>query len=110
MNRNFQTDSYYNEHEYTRVQQPDGSYYYVHKPHNRYKLAFKFLNYLGLTTYLFGILANINNLLSVLLAIVGIVWVVLKCLEKNEDWRLKKWERQQREKEYEERKKKSKRA
>lgn len=118
MGRDIQTDIYDlgsisgNTREYSRTRQPDGTYFYSYHRNNRYKVAegFKLLNFLGLTTYIIGILANINNLLSVLLALVGIVWVVLKCLEKNEDWRLKKWEREQREKEYEERKKRNKRA
>lgn len=53
------------------------------------------LNTIGLTTFIMGILANINNLLSVLLACIGIVWGIVKCLEKWEDYQLKKWERLQ---------------
>lgn len=55
------------------------------------------INYIGITTYILGILANINNLLSVLLACVGVVWGFVKCLEKWEDYQIKKWERRQRE-------------
>jgi hypothetical protein len=54
-------------------------------------------NLLGATTFILGILANLNNLLSVALACVGVVWGIVKCLEKYEDYQLKKWERLQRE-------------
>lgn len=57
------------------------------------------LNTIGLTTFIMGILANINNLLSVLLACIGIVWGIVKCLEKWEDYQLKKWERLQKQEE-----------
>lgn len=55
------------------------------------------LNTFGITAYILGILANINNLASVLLACVGVVWGIVKCLEKWEDYQAKKWERLQKE-------------
>lgn len=98
--------------EYTRTRQPDGSYLYIYHKRNRFKVAegFKLLNLLGSTTFLFGILANLDNLLSVLLGCVGIVWGVVKSLEKYEDYQIKKWERRQRQDAHEEKKKKQKRA
>lgn len=57
------------------------------------------LNTVGITTYILGILANINNLASVMLACVGVVWGIVKCLEKWEDYQAKKWERLQKEEE-----------
>lgn len=70
--------------------------------HNRFKMGEgvkMIINTIGLTTYILGILANINNLLSVMLACVGVVWGIVKCLEKWEDYQAKKWERQQKEEE-----------
>lgn len=62
-------------------------------------------NLIGGTTFILGILANLNNLLSVALACVGIVWGIVKCMEKYEDYRLKKWEREQRQEEQDRKKK-----
>lgn len=56
-----------------------------------------FLNTIGFTTFIMGILANINNLLSVALGCVGIVWGIVKCLEKYEDYQLKRLDRIERE-------------
>lgn len=101
-----------NTREYIRTRQPDGTYFYVYHKHNRFKVGegFKLLNYLGVTTFLFGILSNLDNLLSVLLGCVGIVWGVVKSLEKYEDYQIKKWERRQRKEAHEEKKKRQKRA
>jgi len=76
--------------------------------HNNFKMGEglkMILNTVGITTYILGILANINNLASVMLACVGVVWGIVKCLEKWEDYQAKKWDRLQKEEEKKKRQK-----
>lgn len=79
-----------------RFSQPDGTIVHSRIGTNRYRMgevAKAIVNMAGILTYVLGILANLNNLLSVLLAAVGLWYVAVQALDKREDWLKKRRER-----------------
>lgn len=78
--------------------------------YNRFKMAetIKLLNILGLTVYIMGFLANLGNLVSVTLGIVGIIWCVIRCLRAYEEYLIRKIDRMERQNGYDRELKKSK--
>lgn len=78
--------------------------------HNRFKMAetLKILNILGLTVYIMGILANLGNLVSVTLGIIGIAWGIIRCLRAYEEYLIRKIDRMERQNGYEKEYKKGK--
>ena len=57
-------------------------------------------NTVGVTTYILGILTNLNNLVSVLLGIVGFVFGVIKVFHALEVYRMKRIDRLEKEDNY----------
>jgi hypothetical protein len=78
--------------------------------YNRFKMAetIKILNILGLTVYLMGILANLGNLVSVTLGIIGIAWGIIRCLRAYEEYLIRKIDRMERQNGYDKEYKKPK--
>lgn len=71
-----------------------------HHRNNRFKMAeiAKIVfNYLGLTVYILGILANLNNIISVTLGFVGIAFGLVKILTAYENYLMKRMDRRDRE-------------
>lgn len=68
----------------------------------------KILNILGLTVYIMGILANLGNLVSVTLGIIGIAWGIIRCLRAYEEYLIRKIDRMERQNGYEKEYKKGK--
>lgn len=63
--------------------------------------AFKtFLNAIGFTTYIMGIVVNLNNWISIALGAVGVGFAVVKLLHAVEVLRIKKIDRLERERAY----------
>lgn len=56
-----------------------------------------FLNTIGFTVYLLGIIANFNNVISGLLGLVGFVFGVIKILHAREVWLMKRVDRKEHE-------------
>lgn len=54
-------------------------------------------NFLGLTVYIMGILANLNNIISVTLGFVGIAFLFIKILTAYENYLIKRMDRKERE-------------
>jgi hypothetical protein len=78
--------------------------------YNRFKMAetLKLLNILGLTVYIMGFLANLGNLVSVTLGIIGIAWGVIRCLRAYEEYLIRKIDRMERQNGYDKEYKKPK--
>lgn len=78
--------------------------------HNRFKMAetIKLLNILGLTVYIMGFLANLGNLVSVTLGVIGIAWGIIRCLRAYEEYLIRKIDRLERQNGYDRELKKSK--
>ncbi len=55
------------------------------------------LNIVGFSTLLFGFLANINNWLSIPVALVGVLFGIFKALKERENWLHRKAERKRQE-------------
>lgn len=70
--------------------------------YNRFKMAetIKILNILGLTVYIMGFLANLGNLVSVTLGIIGIAWGIIRCLRAYEEYLIRKIDRMERQNGY----------
>lgn len=67
--------------------------------YNRFKMAeiAKIVfNYLGLTVYILGILANLNNIISVTLGFIGIAFAIVKLLTAYENYLMKRIDRKER--------------
>ncbi len=54
-------------------------------------------NYLGLVVYIMGILANLNNIISVTLGFIGIGFGIIKALTAYENYLIKRIDRKERE-------------
>lgn len=54
------------------------------------------INAIGFTTYLMGIIVNLNNWISIALGAVGVGWGVVKLLHGIEVWLIKRIERKER--------------
>lgn len=78
--------------------------------YNRFKMAetIKLLNILGLTVYLMGFLANLGNVISVTLGVIGIAWGVIRCLRAYEEYLIRKIDRMERQNGYDKEYKKGK--
>lgn len=78
-------------------------YGYAVRNSNRYnrtkmaEIAKMVFNYLGLTVYILGILANLNNVISVTLGFVGIAFGFVKILTAYENYLMKRMDRRDRE-------------
>lgn len=57
-------------------------------------------NTLGLTIYILGFLANLGNIISVTLGVIGIAVAIVKCLKLYEDYLIRKIDRRERERDY----------
>lgn len=57
-------------------------------------------NTLGLTVYILGFLANLGNIISVTLGVIGVAVAVVKCLKLYEDYLIRKIERRERERDF----------
>lgn len=68
--------------------------------HNRFKMAeaIKLLDALGLTVYILAILANLGNVISITMGVIGIAWAVIKTLKMYEDYIIRKIERKEKQK------------
>lgn len=67
--------------------------------YNRFKMAeiAKIVfNYLGLAVYIMGILANLNNIISVTLGFIGIGFGIVKLLTAYENYLMKRIDRRER--------------
>lgn len=83
-----------------RFQQPDGSIIHSGTKRNRTEMGEvikAFLNTMGIMTFLAGILANLDNAMSVVLALVGAVYGVYKILHAREALLMKRLDRKERE-------------
>lgn len=68
--------------------------------YNRFKMAEiakMVFNYLGLAVYIMGILANLNNIISVTLGFIGIGFGIIKALSAYETYLMKRLDRKDRE-------------
>lgn len=61
------------------------------------EIAKMVFNYLGITVYILGILANLNNVISVTLGFVGIAFGFVKILTAYENYLMKRMDRRDRE-------------
>lgn len=71
--------------------------------HNRIKMGEivkVFFNILGAMTFIAGILANLDNIVSVLLGIIGAGYGVFQALSAREAWLIKRVDRKEREDAY----------
>lgn len=57
-------------------------------------------NTLGLTIYILGFLANLGNIISVTLGVVGVAAAVIKAFKLYEDYLIRKIERKERERDF----------
>lgn len=86
-----------------RPAQFDGTIVHRGNKRNNSKMgeAFKTLgNAIGLTTYLMGIIVNLNNWISIALGAVGVGYGVIKALHAYEVYRIKRVDRREREREF----------
>lgn len=107
MHSNFQTglhnfnNNKHRQREYDSKHSWDGVHSY--RWYNNIKMAdaLKWMaNSLGLSIFILGILANLGNIISVTLGVIGIAVAFVKCLKLYEDYLIRKIERKERERDF----------
>lgn len=58
------------------------------------------LHYMGFGAYILGILANLGNIVSFTMGLVGLAWAFFMMLKKQEDWKIRKIERKEMERDF----------
>ena len=64
------------------------------------EITVKLLNVFGLTTLIFGFIANLPNAISVAIGLMSLVWVMFRVLKMREDWLFRRSERRKHERDY----------
>lgn len=83
--------------------QRDWDFIHYLSRHNNAKMAetVKYmLNALGISIYILGILANLSNIVSVTLGVVGLAYAIIRAFKAYEDYLIRKIERMERQRDY----------